>query len=363
MDGIDASILATDGEGEVVPGPAVSVPYTRALRDAVAAVLPFARGLDAPRPLPESMVELERQVTDAHAHAVDLLLKESGLPASSIDVIGFHGQTVAHRPDAGWTLQLGDGERLAAATGIDVVNDFRSADMAAGGQGAPFAPLYHVALAHMLEDRPLAVLNLGGVGNITWIGADLEATPPIAFDTGPANALLDEWALRHTGKPFDEDGALARAGTVDEGALAQLLDNPYFARIPPKSLDRLDFDASAVDDLGPEDGAATLTAFTAETVKLAQAHMPEPPARWIVCGGGRENPSLMNALHGRLGAPVAAAEDVGWRGGMLEAEAFAYLAVRSLRGLPLSLPTTTGAKEPVTGGTHHKAPAPTKKSA
>lgn len=355
MDGIDAAIIETDGRDHVRPVASLAVPYPRSLRDKVAAVLPLARALDAPAPLPDSLVQLEAEITAVQAEAVRSLLTEARIEPASLRVIGFHGQTVAHRPDAGWTLQLGDGEALAAATGVDVVNDFRSADMAAGGEGAPFAPLYHLALSAGVDARPLGVLNLGGVGNATWIGAD--GTDPIAFDTGPANALIDEWALRHLGEPYDRDGALAASGSIDEAALAQLLDNPYFDRPPPKSLDRLDFDAAAVDALTAADGAATLTAFTVESVARAVTHMPAAPVRWIVCGGGRRNPVLMAALQRRLSVPVVPAEDAGWRGDVLEAEAFAYLAMRSLEGLPLSLPTTTGARSPVTGGRLHRAPA------
>jgi len=356
MDGIDAAIVETDGLNRVVPLASLALPYARGLRDAIASALPRARALDAPSPLAPDLIELETRITDAHAAAVHALLAEAGIAAGRIRVIGFHGQTVAHRPEMGWTLQLGDGAALAAATGIDVVNDFRSADMAAGGEGAPLAPLYHLALAASVADRPLGVLNLGGVANLTWIGP--EGSDPVAFDTGPANALIDDWALRHLGEPFDRNGALARAGRVDEAALAALMDNAYFARRPPKSLDRLDFDTGPVAGLSPADGAATLTAFTAQTVARALDHLPQRPVRWIVCGGGRRNPALMAALRIRLGVPVEPAEAAGWRGDVLEAEAFAYLAVRSLKGLPLSLPSTTGARHAVSGGRLHRAPQP-----
>ena len=199
----------------------------------------------------------------------------------------------------------------------------------------------------------MAVLNLGGIGNVTWIGPD-DGPAPLAFDTGPANALIDEWALERIGEPFDHNGALAMAGTVDEPVLRQLLDNPYFDRTPPKSLDRLDFTAAAAAHLSDKDGAATLVAFTVESVARALEHLPAPPKQWIVVGGGRRNPVLMGELARRLGVRVIAAEEAGWRGDTLEAEAFAYLAVRNLESLPLSLPTTTGVSEPMTGGTLHK---------
>ncbi|MGD1934985.1 MAG: anhydro-N-acetylmuramic acid kinase [Candidatus Phaeomarinobacter sp.] len=353
MDAVDAAMLTTDGHTHVEPGPSLAIPYPRALRDRVAGKLADALALSAPRPLPTGLADLEQEITLMQADVVNQLLIEANIPAAEIDVVGFHGQTVAHRPDKGWTLQLGDGALMAAETGIDVVNDFRSADMAEGGEGAPFAPLYHLALAHEMDGHPLAVLNLGGIGNVTWIGPD-DGPAPLAFDTGPANALIDEWALERIGEPFDHNGALAMSGTVDEAVLTTLLDNVYFDRTPPKSLDRLDFTAQAAAHLSDKDGAATLVAFTVESVARALEHLPAPPKQWIVVGGGRRNPVLMGELARRLGVRVIAAEEAGWRGDTLEAEAFAYLAARNLEGLPLSLPTTTGVSAPMTGGTLHK---------
>ncbi|MDW3099490.1 MAG: anhydro-N-acetylmuramic acid kinase [Alphaproteobacteria bacterium] len=353
MDAVDAAILTTDGHTHVEAGPSLAIPYPRALRDRVAGELAGAMALSAPRPLPQNLLALERDITLMQANVVNQLLSEANMSASEIDVIGFHGQTVAHRPDQGWTLQLGDGSLMAAETGIDVVNDFRSADMIAGGEGAPLAPLYHLALANEMSGHPLAVLNLGGIGNVTWIGS-ADGPDPVAFDTGPANALIDEWALEKIGEPFDHNGALAKAGTVNESVLNTMLTNAYFDRKPPKSLDRLDFSAEAAADLSNADGAATLVAFTVESVARALEHLPEPPKQWIVVGGGRRNPVLMGELARRLGVRVIAAEEAGWRGDTLEAEAFAYLAVRNLKGLPISVPTTTGVSEPMTGGTLHK---------
>ena len=272
---------------------------------------------------------------------------------SDVGLLGFHGQTVLHEPEKGRTWQIGDGGLLARLTGIDTVSDFRSADVANGGQGAPFVPLYHQALAAALPERPLAVLNLGGVGNVTWVGTGPEDL--VAFDTGPGNALVDDWALRHTGRPVDEDGRLARSGRVDGPALAALMQHPYFDRPAPKSLDRDAFDAAPVAGLSPADGAATLVAFTAAAVARSRDILPAAPRRWLVTGGGRRNPAVMAALAEALGQPVAPVESVGWDGDVLEAQAFAYLAVRSLAGLPLSLPTTTGVARPTCGGRLDKA--------
>jgi anhydro-N-acetylmuramic acid kinase len=288
-----------------------------------------------------------------HAEVVRALLDDSATPPAAVSAIGFHGHTILHRPEQGRTWQIGDGALLAERSGIPVVNDFRSQDVAAGGQGAPLVPVYHAALAGGLA-RPLAVLNLGGVGNVTWIGEDGDL---LAFDTGPGNALLDDWALRHTGRPIDQDGMLARTGLFDVGALRAFRAHPYFTRRPPKSLDRDDFSKTAealVAGLGAADGAATLGAFTVAAVDLARAYFPAPPRRWLVCGGGRHNPFLMDGLRRRLGVPVDPVDVVGWDGDALEAQAFAFLAVRSLKDLPLTWPGTTGVARPLGGGRLHR---------
>jgi anhydro-N-acetylmuramic acid kinase len=346
LDGVDAAILETDGEAIALPGPALTLPYGAPDRSILKSALSLAGNLPKGAKTPPEILEAERLVTERHAEAVARLLKQAGMRADDIAYLGFHGQTILHRPEQRWTWQIGDAAALARATGIAVVSDYRSADVAAGGQGAPFVPLYHGALAQRLE-RPVAIVNIGGVANVTYAGPDGTL---IAFDTGPGNAPMDDWALRHTGVPVDKDGALARTGKVDEARLAQLLDNPFFARRPPKSLDRLDFAMDMAKGLSAADGAATLTAFAAASIARAGEHMPAAPRCWIVCGGGRHNPVLMAELRSRLGAKVITAEDAGWRGDFIEAEAFAYLAMRSVKGLPLSLPSTTGVPYPMKGG-------------
>ncbi|CAO3418339.1 Anhydro-N-acetylmuramic acid kinase (EC 2.7.1.170) [Azospirillum doebereinerae] len=343
MDGIDAALLRTDGIARVEPIAFVTIPYEDGFRAALRGVLGGKGPVEA----------VERALTDAHADAVRRLLDKAGVPASAVDLVGFHGHTIHHAPERRRTWQIGDGPRLAATTGIAVVNDFRSADVAAGGQGAPLVPLFHRALADSLP-RPIGILNIGGVANVSWIGADGFV---VACDTGPGNALVDDWVLRHGGGRFDEGGALAASGKVDGAALAALLDHPYFGRPTPKSLDRDAFDPAPVAALSPADGAATLTAFTAETVARIVPHLPAPPVRWLVCGGGRHNATLMGMLAERLGVPVAAVETAGWDGDALEAQAFGYLAVRSRLGLPLSEPATTGVPAPITGGRFHPVAA------
>ena len=345
LDGIDAALIRTDGRSCVETAEWLTEAYDEPLRAELRRALTRDEGL----------TETERRLTNAHAALVKRLLKQAGLSAGQVDVVGFHGQTIRHDPARKLTHQLGDGARLARELGIDVVNDFRSRDVAAGGEGAPFAPLYHAALAAPLA-RPLAVLNLGGVANVTWIGPG-EAPALLAFDTGPANALIDDWVLARTGKRYDEGGVLARQGQVDAARLAALMDQPYFRVPPPKSLDRNDFSAASLEGLSLEDGAATLTAFTVQAVKQAVPHLPAPPLRWLLTGGGRHNPVLVDGLRRALGATIEPVEAVGWQGDALEAQAFAYLAVRSLKGLALSVPGTTRVPEPMTGGRHHRVRA------
>jgi anhydro-N-acetylmuramic acid kinase len=344
LDGVDAALILTDGTRLLEHGPALTRAYPQALRRALRALF----GGAAPA---SEVAQVERAMTLFHAEVAAALLASAGLTADRVGLVGFHGQTILHRPDQRRTWQIGDGALLASRLGMAVVNDFRSADVAAGGQGAPLVPVYHQALARDLE-RPLAVLNLGGVGNVTWIGAGEEA-PLLAFDTGPGNALLDDWVARLTGAAFDQDGRLAAAGTVDGEAVAAFSQAAYFSRTPPKSLDRDDFQALAgrlVGHLSAADGAATLVAFTVQAVRLAAAHFPMAPRRWLVCGGGRRNPAILTGLRQALGVPVDPVEVEGWDGDALEAEAFAFLAVRSALGLPQTWPGTTGAPRPLTGG-------------
>lgn len=346
MDGIDAAVIRTDGQRVVETGAALTVPYDDAFRARLRSVF-GERG---------DVAAVEAELTELHAAAVRRLLDAAGMRPGEVQLVGFHGHTIRHEPQNGITRQIGDGARLAAAVGIDVVDGLRYADVAAGGEGAPLAPVYHAALAGGLE-RPLAVLNLGGVGNVTWIGPGPDDL--LAFDTGPANAPLDDWCRRSIGRDFDRDGRLAASGRADEALLARLLEHPYFRRRPPKSLDRDEFAAllgQATEGMAPGDGAALLAAFTVAAVGRALDWLPQPPRRWIVCGGGRRNPVLMAGLRARLGVPVDDADSLGWDGDALEAQAFAYLAVRSRLGLPISFPGTTRAPRPMTGGRLHRRP-------
>jgi anhydro-N-acetylmuramic acid kinase len=346
MDGVDAALITTDGEAMLEPGRHLTTPYDSAFRGRLQDLVAGQGDVAA----------VEKELTACHGRAVTALLRVAGIGPADVDVIGFHGHTILHKPEQARSWQIGNGAKLARDTDIDVVYDLRGADVAAGGQGAPLAPVFHRALSAKIP-RPLAVLNIGGVANVTWIGDREDAL--IGYDTGPGNALLDDWISRHTGDPFDRDGALGAAGHFHPVKLAKLMTHPYFNKKPPKSLDRSAFAAIAVDilrDLSVEDGAALLTAFTVETVFQAAIHMPLQPRQWIVVGGGRHNQALMNGLRARIDAEVTSGDDIGWSGDAVEAQAFGYMAVRSRLSLPISYPGTTGVPRPMSGGVLARKP-------
>ncbi len=354
LDGnIDVALLRTDGETVDQFGAYTLAPYPQSIRDLLEQALAQARGWNFEGPEPAIFAEAEDALTRAQSAAVADLIAEAGLAPGDIGVIGFHGQSVLHRAPQpariGATRQLGNGKLMHELLGIPVAYDFRSADVRAGGQGAPLAAAYHQALLRTLGhvDGRTAVLNLGGVSNVTWWdGAD----SLIAFDTGPANAPINDFIRSFGLGDMDRNGEMALRGTVDEARLAQLLTHPYLTAPYPKSLDRFDFLHTMAEGLGAEDGAATLTAFTTAAVGKALDLLPVRPEKLIVCGGGRHNPAIMAMLRTRAGVEAVPAEAVGWRGDAVEAECFAFLAVRVLRGMPISFPTTTGAPHPMTGG-------------
>ncbi len=341
MDGVDAAVVETDGHRIVSFGETGYRAYSEAERATIRAALGQWHGPDV-----DAAGEL---VTMAHAEALSEF--------EDVDLIGFHGQTLAHEPRGRGTLQVGDGVGLAQALGLPVVWDFRSDDVALGGEGAPLAPFFHFACAKWIgAQAPVCFLNLGGVGNLTYVDPSFDgpdaAGALLAFDTGPANAPVDDLMRARLGLPMDRDGAVARGGTVETGALELFLAEPFFARMPPKSLDRNDFAEmiKLVQELSDADAVATLTAMCAAGVAQGMQHCPKPPARVLVTGGGRHNPVLMEMLRVSLDCPVEPVEEVGLDGDMLEAQAFAYLAVRVARGLPTSCPGTTGVQASVGGG-------------
>ncbi len=351
QDGVDVALIDTDGEKISHFGATACRPYTKDERTLLRRATAAAVNLTERHARPDIIATAEELVNDAHTEAVQSFLDANGLQPGHLAAVGFHGQTLLHRPERGLTVQIGSGRVLADRLGIPVVYDFRADDVAAGGQGAPLAPIFHQALVRQSRrEPPVAVLNVGGVANVTFIDGDAL----IACDTGPGNALLDDFLRVRTGKPLDIDGRQGAAGTVDDAMIARLMTHPFFALPPPKSLDRNDFRgwvADALDGIGIENGAATLTALTAAAVARVVPLLPRAPRSWIVAGGGARNPTLMRMLAERLApARIETAHAAGWSVDSLEAQAFAYLAVRSLRGLPITFPGTTGAPRPLTGG-------------
>ncbi len=356
MDGIDIALIRTDGRDKVERGPSMMFPYDVELRSKLKRALVEAAGMENRDERSEFLRETERWITKLHVKGIEHFLEENRLSASTVDVIGFHGQTVVHRPNDGFTVQLGDGDLLAAQTGIPVVFDMRANDMAHGGQGAPLAPIYHQALAASLEEsnqncQPVMFINIGGISNITYVGEAL-----IAFDAGPGNGLIDQWIEFNGIGQFDEGGKLASKGRVIQDIVNEYMSVPWFGENPRRSLDRGDFPPLQSETVSIEDGARTLARLTAESILNSAKLLPHMPMLWIVCGGGRNNPVIMQDLrelaqkNGVL--KVITAEAGGFNGDSIEAEAWAYMAVRSLEGLPLTFPGTTGVSEPVSGGVY-----------
>ncbi|WP_428428821.1 anhydro-N-acetylmuramic acid kinase [Pararhizobium sp.] len=351
MDGIDIALIRTDGRNNVERGPFMGVSYEPVFRSRLKLALDEARTLTNRTERPGDLGAIERNLTLRHAVAVNDFLAQNGLSPADIDVIGFHGQTVLHRPNDALTVQLGDGALLAQLTGIAVVHDMRANDMTYGGQGAPLIPVYHAALARSAgQTAPLVFVNIGGISNLTFIGTQGDI---VAYDSGPGNTLIDQWVETHTGSAFDQDGAIATAGSIIPRLADRYLDHSFFSSNQRRSLDRNDFSPPANTDAALADGARTLAYVTAAAILKSSRHLPERPRAYVICGGGRLNPVIMDdfrRLAAQEGATVVVAEEAGLNGDAMEAEAWAYLAVRSLEGLPLTFPGTTGVENPVTGG-------------
>lgn len=358
LDGIDVGLVDTDGENFVHPGLTHYMPYAPELKDRIRACFGKTEH--------DAMTKaVEEEITLLHAKAVREFIRNEEV--RDVRVIGFHGQTITHKPKEGFTWQLGDGALLAHETGIDVVNNFRVADVKAGGEGAPLIPLYHQALARQKKIKlPVVFLNIGGVANVTWIGESQDNI--LAFDTGPGNALMDDYMQTQFGQSYDFAGEKAQAGMPDQAMIEQWLKHDYLDKAPPKSLDRgflpekgkaytnadmNAWDVSGVWDLTPESAMATLSHFTAATIAAAAKHFPQAAHEWYVCGGGRHNAFLMDLISKKIDAPVKSINELGYNGDSIESEGFAYLAMRHLNNLPLSLPTTTGVKSPTLGGEFH----------
>ena len=350
MDGVDVALIETDGEAVQGLGPTAAFEYAAAERALLREAMEAAQELTARTDRSGVLAAAESMLTAKHAEAVKTFAAENGVDLASVDVVGFHGQTVLHRPERRLTVQLGDGAGLAAALGLPVVYDFRAADVERGGQGAPLVPIFHRALALREKvDLPALFVNIGGISNVTYV-PDGPPQAMIAFDAGPGNCLIDDWALKHTGEPLDRNSRLALSGRVDRDALALLLKHPFLNAPPPKSLDRGAFSLNALAGLSAADGAATFTAFTVAAIAAASRHLPEKPQTWIVSGGGTHNPHMMEGLHRVLGPDMMTADLAGFSSDFMEAQAFAYLAVRRLRDLAATFPGTTGAPEALTCG-------------
>lgn len=349
MDGVDVALIGTDGTTVSRFGPFRTYGYSEADRDLVRAAVAEARTVGHRDERPVAMARTEAMITDRHGAAVERFLGDFDVAPETIDAIGFHGQTVFHDPARRLTIQLGDGAALADRLGVPVVWDMRADDIAAGGQGAPLAPVFHRALAASSGIAgPLAFVNIGGVANITWIGGD---DTLVAFDCGPGNALIDDWMQARTGKPFDPDGSVARSGAPpDPIVLERLLRDGYFAAPPPKSLDRDHFAVAELSGMSVADGCNLLTHLTVQAIARSAGLLAEPPMKWIATGGGCHNAYMMEMLAIALGNRLTTATECGFDGDAIEAQAFAYLAIRKLEGLPLTFPGTTGISSPISGG-------------
>ena len=356
MDGVDVALIETDGETIHSLGPAAGFAYTALERRIVREAMDWARGIVNRADRSGVLSIAESMLTAKHAESVKTFAADNRIDLARVGIVGFHGQTVLHRPERGLTVQLGDGAALSATLGVPVVYDFRAADMEKGGQGAPLVPIFHRALAfHEKLELPAAFVNIGGIANVTYV-PDGSHEGLIAFDAGAGNCLLDDWAMKHIGEPLDRDSRLALAGTVNRQVLATLLSHPFFSAPPPKSLDRGAFALGALADLSAADGAATLTAFTIAGIAASARHFPAKPRTWIISGGGTHNPHMMEGLRRVLGPDMMTADIAGFSSDFMEAQAFAYLAARRLRDLPVTFPGTTGVSEASVGGVviHHR---------
>ncbi|MCP4393896.1 MAG: anhydro-N-acetylmuramic acid kinase [Alphaproteobacteria bacterium] len=354
MDGVDAAIIKTDGENILSIGSSVHIPYSKETKQHITNILGQSK-------LTDEVKKVELEITQIHIQAVKELINKETLIAGTpptIDVIGFHGHTIHHSPKDKLTIQIGEADLLAKETGIKVVHQLRINDIKAGGQGAPLVPIYHAALASSAKiDKPTAFVNIGGIANVTWIGKDDEL---IAFDTGMGNALINDWMMLKSKKAFDKDGKQASKGYFHRSLLDEFLSSPYFDKAPPKSLDRNDFahiiNKLVEQELDRVDGAATLTAFTAKSIAFAFEKHLDIPKSIIICGGGRHNKTMMKMLNIFMPeTTITNIDSIGitskpLNGDMTEAEAFAFLAVRSILKLPLTFSRTTGVPSPITGG-------------
>lgn len=350
LDGIDLAYLETDGHQILKIGPSLYRPYYQDFREKLSAILGQKVATD-------QIKAIEQELTDHHIEVIKDFMKDFDLSADDIDLIGFHGQTIYHNPLEKKTWQIGDAQKMANHLGIDVVGDFRIQDVEAGGQGAPLVPIFHLALASQLQCQvPVCMVNVGGVANLTYMPTD-HPEDIIAFDTGPGNALLDDWCLRYFQKAYDENGSISKKGKCNQAIIDDILSDAFFQSPAPKSLDRLHFHhyLERLKELSADDGAATLLGLTVQSLLLAFKSVPQMPKQIILMGGGRKNANLVDQLKAALPeALIQSIDDLGLNGDFIEAEAFAYLAGRHMASLPYSFPKTTGVPQSMTGGKCYK---------
>lgn len=353
MDGIDGALLKSDGENKIEIIGHYSCEYDNAFRQQLKSTLDEVRNLRARSELSETTRKIEQALTLRHVTAVSNLLKNCHINANCIDLIGFHGQTVLHKPEIGLTIQIGDGKLLADKTGIDVIFDLRENDIKHGGQGAPLVPVYHRSLANSFKGKlafPIAFLNIGGISNLTFVGEDNEL---YAFDCGPGNALIDQWMFLKTKKSFDQGGEAGLRGKQIKPIIESYCQHPFFHQQKPGSLDWRSFKPLVDETISVEDGAASLCFVTAYGIVNSFRHLPIFPKTLIVSGGGAHNRGILKLLEeltSKYETITLTAQSLGLHSDFIEAEAWAYLAIRSFYGLPITFPTTTGCESPQSGG-------------
>lgn len=346
--GVDAALIETDAFEHVRPLVFQTNPYSPGVRSLLAQAREVAQSLPIPGPHPV-IDEAASVVSSLHLEAIRKLLSSSGFEHTEIEVVGMHGHSIMHRPESGTSWQLGNGLALATESRINVVSDFVATDQGEGGCGGPLLPVFYRALMHE-EAKPAAVLDLGETARLTAHYSDRELG---SLEVGPGTRLLDAWMQLHFDKDFDEDGAMSARGTPDEDVIEELIAHPYFRKEAPKSVDLDIFSIAPVRDLSPEDGAATLAAFTAECVVRGLLRLAQRPDRFWVAGGGRKNATLLRMIASRTGISARPIDKLGWNGDALDAQGYAYLAVRRVALKSSTYPETTGVKVPAHCGKIH----------
>jgi len=346
VDGIDASIIKSDGEQflEIVDN--LYLKYGKELRLKLKSVIDSCSSKDDFKKLSNNIKEIEKKMTLEHARACELIIEKN--KKIKIDIIGFHGQTVIHKPYEGYSLQIGDSKLLSKQMGKTVVSNFRENDILNGGQGAPLTPIYHkLILSKIKSSHPSVIINIGGISNITYLE---DKNKIISFDSGPGGYLIDKWVKKHSSFEFDDKGLIAESGKLNENILGEILNNSYYKKNPPKSLDVKDFNLSDLNKLSFEDGCATLSMLTAKTICMAINNLKEKPNKILISGGGRKNSFIIKNIKNIAKSPVYLIDEFNFNGDFIESQAFAFLAIRSYMKKFITFPDTTGVSKPCLGG-------------